>query len=186
MVEDDHLVRGFTKTSLPIIGSSVTSTNATIPSAAPVLRRCSSDPYNSPGITNDVGAPSNQIPDSVLGSDCFLNPQSPDNTAAKINLNTTTPSPLRRYSSALPPLPPPFRRSVSDLTSSAYQTPLSTPGDSIKEESPNSKDASDETETEEEVSVERVKEGLSIHFLCPCGKGYQVFLSGRDCYYKLM
>ncbi|KAK9266435.1 hypothetical protein L1049_021438 [Liquidambar formosana] len=242
MVEEDHLVRGFSKISLPIIGTSVTST---IPSDSPVLRRCSSDPYNSPGITNHViGAPPNQIPDSVLGPGCFLNPQSPDNTtAAKINVNaTTTPSPLRGTSSALPPLPPTLRRTVSDPTSSAYQTPqgitrsfsrspgsgdvgvgVQVPPDSINEESPNfkrlrrmkdrmkemsqwwdevmregedggsdenttntAKDASDGTETEEEVSVEKVEEGLSIHFKCPCGKGYQIFISGGNCYYKLM
>ncbi|KAK9283835.1 hypothetical protein L1049_012089 [Liquidambar formosana] len=104
-----------------------------------LVRRCSSDPYNSPEMTNNVGAPPpNQILDSYIGSGCFWNPQSPDNTtaAAKINVNATTPpSPLRGNSLALSPLPPTLRRSVSDPTSSAYQTPV----DSIKEESPNSK-----------------------------------------------
>ncbi|KAM4127498.1 hypothetical protein ACJW30_02G094700 [Castanea mollissima] len=40
---------------------------------------------------------------------------------------------------------------------------------------------------EESVFVERVgEEGLTVHFKCPCGKGYQILLSGRNCYYKLM
>ncbi|KAK2661914.1 hypothetical protein Ddye_000488 [Dipteronia dyeriana] len=39
---------------------------------------------------------------------------------------------------------------------------------------------------EESVSVERAGECLIIHFKCPCGKGYQILISGRNCYYKLM
>ncbi|KAB1219378.1 hypothetical protein CJ030_MR3G001139 [Morella rubra] len=42
------------------------------------------------------------------------------------------------------------------------------------------------TEFEESVFVEKLGEGLTIHFECPCGKGYQILLSGTDCYYKLM
>lgn len=44
-----------------------------------------------------------------------------------------------------------------------------------------------ETETETEaVSVERAGECLVLHFKCPCKKGYQILLSGSNCYYKLM
>lgn len=44
-----------------------------------------------------------------------------------------------------------------------------------------------ETETgEEAVSVERTGECLVLHFKCPCTKGYQILLSGNNCYYKLM
>ncbi|KAK0589454.1 hypothetical protein LWI29_014556 [Acer saccharum] len=43
-----------------------------------------------------------------------------------------------------------------------------------------------EADIEESVSVERAGECLIIHFKCPCGKGYQILLSGRNCYYKLM
>ncbi|KAF5934971.1 hypothetical protein HYC85_026100 [Camellia sinensis] len=42
------------------------------------------------------------------------------------------------------------------------------------------------TETEEAVSVERTGECLIIHFKCPCNKGYEILLSGKNCYYKLM
>ncbi|KAF2285567.1 hypothetical protein GH714_005547 [Hevea brasiliensis] len=41
-------------------------------------------------------------------------------------------------------------------------------------------------EYEEAVCVERTGECLVVHFKCPCGKGYQILLSGRDCYYKLI
>ncbi|KAB5514858.1 hypothetical protein DKX38_028764 [Salix brachista] len=43
-----------------------------------------------------------------------------------------------------------------------------------------------ETDCEESVTVERTGECLTIHFKCPCGKGYQFLLYGRNCYYKLM
>lgn len=41
-------------------------------------------------------------------------------------------------------------------------------------------------EYEEAVCVERTGECLVVHFKCPCGKGYQILLSGRECYYKLI
>lgn len=37
----------------------------------------------------------------------------------------------------------------------------------------------------EEVWVEQNGECLILHFKCPCGKGYQILLSGNNCYYKL-
>ncbi|KAI9165676.1 hypothetical protein LWI28_018585 [Acer negundo] len=43
-----------------------------------------------------------------------------------------------------------------------------------------------EADIEESVSVERAGENLIIHFKCPCGKGYEILISGRNCYYKLM
>ncbi|CDO99330.1 unnamed protein product [Coffea canephora] len=38
---------------------------------------------------------------------------------------------------------------------------------------------------EEAVWVERNGECLILHFKCPCGKGYQILLTGKSCYYKL-
>ncbi|KAJ0093899.1 hypothetical protein Patl1_25740 [Pistacia atlantica] len=38
----------------------------------------------------------------------------------------------------------------------------------------------------EAVTVEKAGECLIIHFKCPCGRGYQILLSGKTCYYKLM
>lgn len=35
---------------------------------------------------------------------------------------------------------------------------------------------------EEAVSVEWAEKCLSIHFKCPSGKGYQILLSGNNCY----
>ncbi|KAL3642348.1 hypothetical protein CASFOL_013163 [Castilleja foliolosa] len=39
--------------------------------------------------------------------------------------------------------------------------------------------------SQEAVWVEKNGECLVIHFKCPCGTGYQILLSGNDCYYKL-
>lgn len=43
-----------------------------------------------------------------------------------------------------------------------------------------------EDKTKESVSVDVVGKCLSVNFCCPCGKGYQILLSGRNCYYKLI
>ncbi|XP_021821183.1 putative protein TPRXL [Prunus avium] len=43
----------------------------------------------------------------------------------------------------------------------------------------------DTTEVES-VSVERMWDGLVIHFRCHCGVPYQFLLAGGNCYYKLM
>ncbi|KAA8520565.1 hypothetical protein F0562_014821 [Nyssa sinensis] len=59
--------------------------------------------------------------------------------------------------------------------------------DGVPEDNNNNTQKDDsETETEEAVSVERTAECLIIHFKCPCNKGYQILLSGKNCYYKLM
>ncbi|KAG9151661.1 hypothetical protein Leryth_001951 [Lithospermum erythrorhizon] len=49
----------------------------------------------------------------------------------------------------------------------------------------NSKDET-ESDHQEAVWVEKKGEGLVIHFKCPCGEGYEIFLFGNNCYYKLM
>lgn len=44
-----------------------------------------------------------------------------------------------------------------------------------------------EAQPKEAVWVEkRNGEGLVLHFKCPCSKGYEIFLSGNNCYYRLM
>ncbi|OWM69351.1 hypothetical protein CDL15_Pgr006314 [Punica granatum] len=48
------------------------------------------------------------------------------------------------------------------------------------------KDGAEAENDQESVSVEELGDCLSIHFNCPCGKGYQILLSGRNCYYKLI
>ncbi|XP_057958517.1 uncharacterized protein LOC131151280 [Malania oleifera] len=103
--DQHHRLHGFTKIPLPI------STPFRPPS--PVLRRCCSDPVNSPGTPNP-GAPATQSPESLVGS----------NNAKAVNGSAATPSPSRGTGSAsLPPLPPTLRRSVSDPTQSTYKTP---------------------------------------------------------------
>ena len=44
----------------------------------------------------------------------------------------------------------------------------------------------EEEEYEEAVSVEWAEKCLSIHFKCPCGKGYQILFSGDKCFYKIV
>ncbi|KAF5752434.1 Glycerol kinase [Tripterygium wilfordii] len=41
-------------------------------------------------------------------------------------------------------------------------------------------------EFEEAVNVERTGECLLVNFKCPCGKGYQILLSSKSSYYKLI
>ncbi|XP_016506055.1 uncharacterized protein LOC107823869 [Nicotiana tabacum] len=60
------------------------------------------------------------------------------------------------------------------------------------EENKSLKENETETETETEASceeavwVERMGNSLILHFRCPCGEGYQILLSGNNCYYKLL
>ncbi|KAI3459563.1 hypothetical protein Pfo_016226 [Paulownia fortunei] len=42
-----------------------------------------------------------------------------------------------------------------------------------------------EDPSQEAVWVEKNGECLVLHFKCPCGNGYQILLSGKNCYYKL-
>ncbi|GLT96109.1 hypothetical protein SLE2022_137550 [Rubroshorea leprosula] len=48
------------------------------------------------------------------------------------------------------------------------------------------KDEKEGEEIEDVVWVEKTGECLVVHFKYPCGKGYQILLSGGKCYYKLM
>ncbi|GKV47830.1 hypothetical protein SLEP1_g54689 [Rubroshorea leprosula] len=48
------------------------------------------------------------------------------------------------------------------------------------------KDEKEVEEIEDVVWVEKTGECLVVHFKCPCGKGYQILLSGGKCYCKLM
>ncbi|KAJ7955120.1 flocculation protein FLO11-like [Quillaja saponaria] len=43
-----------------------------------------------------------------------------------------------------------------------------------------------EERLEESVSIEKVGECLVINFKCPCYRGYQILLTGNNCYYKLI
>lgn len=123
MVQDDHLHRhGFNNVDLPI----------SFPiNSYPSLRRCVSDPYHSPGTTNNNNSPPNQIIPNDSGT--FFNPQSPEKSALKAG-NGNAPSPgrptlpppapmlCRTDSDLINPASPPapmLRRTVSDLTNPA-------------------------------------------------------------------
>lgn len=42
-----------------------------------------------------------------------------------------------------------------------------------------------ENPSQEAVFVEKSGDDLVLHFKCPCGDGYEILLSGNNCYYKL-
>ncbi|KAK6131601.1 hypothetical protein DH2020_034615 [Rehmannia glutinosa] len=42
-----------------------------------------------------------------------------------------------------------------------------------------------ENPSQEAMWVEKNGECLVLHFKCPCGNGYQILLSRKNCYYKL-
>ncbi|KAF7848485.1 hypothetical protein BT93_L1902 [Corymbia citriodora subsp. variegata] len=48
------------------------------------------------------------------------------------------------------------------------------------------REEAEEEENHEAVSVGVIHDCLSLDFNCPCGKGYQIVLSGNKCYYKLV
>ncbi|XP_050216000.1 uncharacterized protein LOC126667078 [Mercurialis annua] len=50
----------------------------------------------------------------------------------------------------------------------------------------NAKKADLVTDFEEAVNVEKTGECLTVHFKCPCSKGYKILLDGKSCYYRLM
>ncbi|OMP11515.1 hypothetical protein CCACVL1_00472 [Corchorus capsularis] len=48
------------------------------------------------------------------------------------------------------------------------------------------KDNVEQADCEEATRVEKIGDCLDLHFKCPCGKGYKILLSGKNCYYKLI
>ncbi|KAG6778619.1 hypothetical protein POTOM_014957 [Populus tomentosa] len=133
----------------------------------PVLRRCLSDPYSPPNVANLVA-------------------QSP-------------PESSKKGSASLPPKPP-LRRSLSDLSpnkslsrSSSFNGSSSFKvGKQAEKLGPedNPTDATEKSDSmkdyEESVCVEKSGDCFIVHFKCPCGKRYQILLSGGNCYYKIM
>nr|GMD75906.1 uncharacterized serine-rich protein C215.13-like [Ipomoea batatas] len=98
------------------------------------------------------------------------------------------PSPVKNSESRNRPPIPPLHRSLSDPTAAALEfrpSPPQTIKSPSAQESPNTKEEA--KTSEESVWVEeKGGEGLVIHFKCPCNKGYEILLSGNNCYYKLM
>nr|KYP68705.1 hypothetical protein KK1_022346 [Cajanus cajan] len=111
--------------------------------------------------------------------------------------------------SALPPLPPTFRRSVSDLSPlplpcinceentapdslvwTVLEKRLRRMKDRLKEMKQLWDEVMEDNDQEdgggEDFSVEWAEKCLSIIFRCPCGKGYEFLLSENNCYYKLV
>ncbi|XP_061375923.1 uncharacterized protein LOC133318011 [Gastrolobium bilobum] len=113
--------------------------------------------------------------------------------------------PPRGY--GLPPLPPVFGRSSSDITRDSMRLKRMKErlremrqwwDEAMKDEDEkedefavaedNKVQSQDELgrDSEEAVSVEWADKCVSLTFKCPCGKGYEVLLSENNCYYKLV
>ncbi|KAF7825124.1 mitochondrial fission regulator 1 [Senna tora] len=203
--EQEDLTRrhGFTAIPLPLsLETLATIHNAK--SAVPVLRRCISDPYSPPS-SAVYGAPAtaDQAPSSTLGS--------PTGSASR--LPPRPPPSLKRCVSDISTVPNSPDKTIS-LTPSVGDMRLRRMKDRLREmrhwwDEVMQEDGEEEVEedayeghkaisnnskdecvmgggAEEVVSVEWVEKCLSIHFKCPCGKGYQILLSGNKCYYKLV
>ncbi|KAL3506241.1 hypothetical protein ACH5RR_031623 [Cinchona calisaya] len=57
--------------------------------------------------------------------------------------------------------------------------------DNLSKEESESEVTENEGPCQESVWVERNGGCLVLHFKCPCSKGYQIVLNGKNCYYKL-
>ncbi|KAL5791706.1 hypothetical protein ACOSP7_000300 [Xanthoceras sorbifolium] len=182
----------------------------------PLLRRCCSDPNSPPiAVANTAPQVLADPPQSPPQNAEISRPETPLSAvrASAAKLPPRAP-PLRR--SVSDPSPSPSKTFSSSCgTMGAYESPndkrlrrmrdcireMNTWWDEILPEeegggtamitnnSGNNNGATmenSEVDIEESVSVERSGGCLIIHFKCPCGKGYQILLSGRNCYYKLM
>ncbi|XP_042026892.1 uncharacterized protein LOC121774041 [Salvia splendens] len=168
------------------------------------LRRTISEPIYSPGTTNSAAAPtrSSEIPNSPA----------PVNAGQEIvpSLHRTMSAPIPVFA-ATPPRPfagrKPSRSPTRGENPSAkrlkrmkerlkvmsewWNQVASEDGDEENLESENDNDPKEECEGEAEIPsqeavfVEKSGESLVLHFKCPCGDGYQILLSGNNCYYKL-
>ncbi|KAL3507481.1 hypothetical protein ACH5RR_032863 [Cinchona calisaya] len=188
----DHRILGFTKLPLPFTA----------------LRRTTSDLINSPGVNNLSEAMgnflNNQLPESSAVNSAACSPSQPlyrsisDPTSASYQVVTTT--------NSTPPRPPAARQESpntkrlkrmknrlremsqwwNEVIKEGEEDGGSEDNDSLpKDESEVSQVSENEGPCEEAVWVERNGECLILHFKCPCGKGYQILLNGKNCYYKL-
>ncbi|XP_047938649.1 uncharacterized protein LOC125186339 [Salvia hispanica] len=169
------------------------------------LRRTISEPIYSPGTTNSTAAPprSSEIPNSPA-------PVNAGQEMAPPALHRTMSAPIPVFA-ATPPRPSAGRKPSRSPTrgenpsakrlkrmkerlkvmSEWWNQVASEDDDEENLESENDNDPKEECEGEAEIPsqeavfVEKSGECLVLHFKCPCGDGYQILLSGDNCYYKL-
>ncbi|KAE8076144.1 hypothetical protein FH972_014809 [Carpinus fangiana] len=171
---DDLTLRGFSKLSLP-----------TTPVSSSPLRRSVSGPPSANAFVSPPMAPFADASGFQVQNPNPNAPQSPEQARTGV-IPVTPPS-----NTGLPPLPPSLRRSASDPIPSPAKAISRSSSSGDVSEGLTKKETSDSkvesvAEIEESVFVEKVGEALTVNFKCPCGKGYQILLSGSDCFYKLM
>ncbi|XP_054778724.1 uncharacterized protein LOC129286741 [Prosopis cineraria] len=214
--EDQTQPPGYSAVPLPLSLESPSAIhNTRTRSISPVFRRCFSDPYTAPSAAG-VGAPVTPNPspeNSTLASRlpprppnlkrCVSDPSPSAKTACQessledtgmgMDLSKEEDSNLmrmRRMKDRLREMKKWWDEviqeeeeqvdegnkavSVSQVDEGNKAVPVSQ-DDSVMEDG-----------AEETVSVEWVEKSLCINFKCPCGKGYQILLSGNKCFYKLV
>ncbi|KAF5465824.1 hypothetical protein F2P56_015794 [Juglans regia] len=133
--------------------------NSRLPPLPPTLRRSISDPNPSPAKTHSWSSSSGDV---SVGLSKEKTPNSKRLRRMKDRMNE-----MNKWCEQV------IREQQEEEDGGAEHNNAATKDDSLPD-------------FEESVFVERVGEGLTVRFKCPCGKGYQILLSGRDCYYKLM
>ncbi|KAL1536167.1 hypothetical protein AAHA92_28858 [Salvia divinorum] len=170
----------------------------------PALRRTISEPIYSSGTTNYAAVPprSSEIPTSPvpLNVGQEMAPSLHRTLSAPIPVFAGTPprpsarrNPSRSPTRGENPSVKRLKRMKERLKvmSEWWNQVASEDDDEDNLESENDNDPKEECEggveipSQEAVFVEKSGECLVLHFKCPCGDGYQILLSGNNCYYKL-
>ncbi|XP_042029463.1 uncharacterized protein LOC121776358 [Salvia splendens] len=169
------------------------------------LRRTISEPIYSPATTNSAAAPprSSEIPNcpAPVNAGQEMSPSLHRTLSAPIPIFSATPprpsagrKPSRSPSRGENPSAKRLKRMKERLkVMSEWWNQVASEDDDDEEnlESENDSDPKEECEGEAEIPsqeavfVEKSGECLVLHFKCPCGDGYQILLSGNNCYYKL-
>lgn len=71
-----------------------------------------------------------------------------------------------------------MRRWMEEVVQDEDEDTTHLQNDNIKEQ--------DGNETKESVFVDKTEGGLILQFNCPCGSGYEIYLSGDKCFYRLI
>ncbi|KAF9683449.1 hypothetical protein SADUNF_Sadunf04G0014800 [Salix dunnii] len=180
-------VSGFSKIPLPIC------------STDPVLRRCHSDPCSPPNVANLV---LQSPPGSSKKGSASLPPKppfrrsvsdlSPNNILSRSSSSNGSSSfkwlkkmrdsmnEINQWWDEIMPDTDEVFSEPCDFDEEAEKSgPEDNPADAIEK-------SDSMTNNEESVCVEKTGDCFIVHFKCPCGKRYQILLSGGNCYYKLM
>ncbi|KAL9392649.1 hypothetical protein Peur_016569 [Populus x canadensis] len=180
-------VSGFSKILQPIC------------STDPVLRRCLSDPCSPPNVANLVAQ---SPPGSSKKGSASLPPKPPlRRSVSDLSPNKSLSRSSSSNGSSSFKWLKKMRDSMKEInqwwdeimpdTDEVFAEPCDFEEEAEKlgsEDNPT--DATEKSDSmkdyEESVCVEKSGDCFIVHFKCPCGKRYQILLSGGNCYYKIM